>query len=97
MWLMFSEVFPLSIRGLGSSIAASFQWGLNMIIALTFLTLVQLLTPGITFLLFALLCAAGLLFVYYMVPETKGITLEEIEANLIAGKKSRDLGQNVNV
>lgn len=97
MWLMFSEIFPLSIRGLGSSIAASFQWGLNMIVALTFLTLVQLLTPAGTFLLFAAISVIGIFFVYYMVPETKGISLEEIEANLMAGKKSRDLGQNVNV
>jgi sugar porter (SP) family MFS transporter len=97
MWLMFSEIFPLSIRGLGSSIATSFQWGLNMIIALTFLTLVQILTPGGTFLLFAFLCILGILFVYYQVPETKGVSLEEIEANLLAGKKSRELGQNVNV
>lgn len=97
MWLMFSEIFPLSIRGLGSSIASSFQWGLNMIVALTFLTLVQLLTPGGAFLLFAAISVAGIFFVYYKVPETKGVSLEEIEANLMAGKKSRDLGQNINV
>lgn len=97
MWLMFSEVFPLSIRGLGASVAASFQWGLNMLVALTFLTLIQLLTPGGTFLLFAAISVAGIFFVYYTVPETKGISLEEIEANLVAGKKSRDLGQRIDI
>jgi MFS transporter, SP family, galactose:H+ symporter len=97
MWLMFSEVFPLKIRGLGASVAACFQWALNMLVALTFLTLVQLLTPGGTFLMFAFLSFSGILFVYYFVPETKGVTLEEIEENLVAGKKSRDLGQELEI
>lgn len=96
MWLMISEIFPLSIRGLGSSIATSFQWGLNMIVAFSFLSLVEALTPGGTFLLFAAISVLGILFVYYKVPETKGVSLEEIETNLMNGKKSRDLGQNIN-
>ncbi len=97
MWLMFSEIFPLSIRGFGAGIVASFQWGFNMLVTLTFLTLVKFLTPGGTFILFAIISFIGILFVYYMVPETKGLSLEEIEANLLEGKKSRDLGKTLDI
>jgi hypothetical protein len=52
----------------------------NLIVSLTFLTLVEKLGASSTFLLYAFASVASWLFAYYFVPETKGRTLEQIEA-----------------
>lgn len=93
MWLMIAEIFPLEIRGLGSSLAVSASWGFNMIVALTFLTLVKSFGAQGAFFLYAMLSVFGVVFVITMIPETKGTTLEKIENNLRAGVRARDLGQ----
>ena len=92
MWLIISEIFPLNIRGVGASLAISTSWGFNMLVALTFLTLIELLGPSYTFWLYAFLCILGGFFVYFIVPETKGCSLEHIEQNLRLGRPSRELG-----
>jgi len=94
MWLIIAEIYPLSIRGLGASIATATNWAANMIIAMTFLTLVEWLSTTGTFLLYFGFGIISLLFVYFLIPETKGIALEQIEKNLYAGVKSRDLGKH---
>lgn len=93
VWLVIAEIYPLEVRGLGSSIAASANWGFNMIVAVTFLSLIQKFGPSNTFFLYAFLCVMGLWFTYRYVPETKGVHLEEIEANLKSGVKGRHLGR----
>lgn len=93
MWVVIAEVFPLHIRGIGTSIGVSISWGFNMIVALTFLTLIQHLGASGTFLLYAIAALIGLFFVHAMVPETKDCTLEEIEDNLRHGLPARQLGQ----
>lgn len=92
MWLIISEIFPLNIRGVGASLAISASWGFNMLVALTFLTLIELIGPSHTFWLYAFLCILGWLFVYFIVPETRGCSLEHIEQNLRLGLPSRELG-----
>lgn len=92
VWLFISEIFPLRIRGLATSLAIAATWGINMIVALTFLTLINKFGASGTFLIYCLVCIAGWLFVYFMVPETKNISLEKIAMNLLAGKKGRELG-----
>lgn len=92
MWLVISEIFPLNIRGLGVSLAVSASWGFNMLVALTFLTLIDTFGGSGTFWIYAALCVVGWLFVYFAVPETKGCSLEQIEKNLHAGKPGRELG-----
>ena len=79
-WLMIAEIYPLKIRGLAEGMAATFNWGSNLLVSLTFLTLVEKLGASSTFLLYAFASVASWLFAYYLVPETKGRTLEEIEA-----------------
>ena len=79
-WLLIAEIYPLKIRGLAEGTAATFNWGSNLIVSLTFLTLVEKLGASSTFLLYAFASVASWLFAYYLVPETKGRTLEEIEA-----------------
>jgi hypothetical protein len=92
MWLVIAEIFPLQVRGLGSSIAISACWFFNGVVTFTFEYLIQAFGPGGTFFLYASLCLAGWVFVLRMIPETKGISLEMIENNLRAGKRSRFLG-----
>jgi sugar porter (SP) family MFS transporter len=79
-WLLIAEIYPLKIRGLAEGTAATFNWASNLIISLTFLTLVEKLGASSTFLLYALASVASWFFAYYFVPETKGRTLEQIEA-----------------
>lgn len=93
MWLMIAEIFPLRIRGFASSIAAATNWGANLIVAITFLSIVEWIGASGAFFLYAIMSAVTLAFIYFIVPETKGISLERIEENLFAGKRARDLGQ----
>jgi len=78
-WLLISEIYPLKIRGLAEGTAAGTNWAFNLLVSITFLTLVEMLGPSWTFWLYGVLAIAAWLFSYYLVPETKGRTLEEIE------------------
>lgn len=93
VWLMIAEIFPLKVRGLAASLSASVNWGTNMLVALTFLVLIQSLGAHGTFWLYSAMCVLCLIFIYFFVPETKDITLEQIEENLLAGKKCRNIGR----
>jgi len=79
-WLMIAEIYPLKIRSRAMSVAAAANWGSNFIVALTFLSLLDALGRPSTFWLYALVGVVALVFVVRLVPETKGKTLEEIEA-----------------
>jgi SP family galactose:H+ symporter-like MFS transporter len=81
-WLLISEIYPLKIRGLAEGTAAASNWAANLLVSLTFLTLVQALGPTRTFWLYALFGVGAWIFSYYLVPETKGRTLEQIERSL---------------
>jgi SP family galactose:H+ symporter-like MFS transporter len=92
-WLLISEIYPLKIRGLAMSIASIANWGSNLLVALTFLTLTQVLGRPGTFWLYGLAGIGAWLFAYFLAPETRGRTLEEIEAHWRAGKHPRAMGQ----
>jgi SP family galactose:H+ symporter-like MFS transporter len=92
-WLLISEIYPLKVRGLAMSIAGEANWGSNLIIAFTFLTLIQLLGRSGTFWLYASIGIGAWIFTYLLVPETKGRTLEEIEAHWRAGKHPREMSR----
>lgn len=79
-WLIISEVYPLGIRGRAMGIATFSNWLCNYFVSLTFLTLIQKLGTAGTFWMYAIICFLGLWFVIKLVPETKGKTLEEIQA-----------------
>lgn len=95
MWLMISEISPLRLRGLGSSLATCVNWASNWLVALTFLTLVDFISASGTFFVYFVISIIAIFFIYLKVPETKGVTLEQIERNLYAGKHSRQLGRKV--
>jgi sugar porter (SP) family MFS transporter len=79
-WVLMSEICPTRIRGRAMSIATLFLWCGTLTVTLTFLSLVELLTAPGAFLLYAVICVAATLFIWLGVPETKGRSLEEIEA-----------------
>jgi sugar porter (SP) family MFS transporter len=79
-WLLISEIFPMAIRARGMSIATIANWLANLVVALTFLDLADLLGHAGVFLLYAALTFGGLAFAYALVPETKGLSLEAVQA-----------------
>ena len=79
-WLVMSEIFPLRARGPASSIATLSNWLLVFIITNRFPSMQAGLTPQGTYWFFGGWCFLGFVFVYLLMPETKGKTLEEIEA-----------------
>ena len=85
-WLILSEIYPLRIRGRAMSVGTVANWGANLIVALSFLTLTQVLGKPVTFLLYGVVSIGAWLFAYFLVPETKGRSLEAIEAHWRAGK-----------
>jgi sugar porter (SP) family MFS transporter len=107
-WLIISEVFPLSVRGIGSSIGALSNWLFNAVVAFTFFKIVRILTlpgtdivqngtnlgnPAGAFFLYALVGIAGLIWGYFYIPETKNVTLEKIEEHWRHGKMPKELKQ----
>jgi SP family galactose:H+ symporter-like MFS transporter len=88
-WLVLSEIYPLRIRGRAMSVGTVANWSANLIVALSFLTLTQVLGTSGTFWLYALISVGAWLFAFFLVPETRGRTLEEIEAHWRTGKLPR--------
>ncbi len=93
MWLMIAEIYPLRVRGIGASFATCVNWASNLLVTATFLKLVQFMGAGGTFFTYMIFSILSIIFIYYLVPETKGVTLEEIEENLFSGKRWRKLGK----
>lgn len=90
-WLILSEIYPLRIRGRAMSVGTAANWSANLIVALSFLTLTEVLGKSATFWLYAAVTVGAWFFAYFLVPETKGKTLEQIEAHWRAGKHPRAL------
>lgn len=82
VWLMISEIYPLKVRGSAMSVATIALWLTNVVVAVTFLSMLQLLGNTFTFWMYALIGIAAWIFIYFLVPETKERSLEEIEADL---------------
>ncbi|GEC03968.1 major myo-inositol transporter IolT [Streptomyces spinoverrucosus] len=83
-WLMLSEIFPMRMRGFGMGVAAVVLWLTNFVIGLVFPSLVSGIGIAGTFFLFVAAGVLSLTFVKLYVPETKGRTLETLEAELRA-------------
>jgi sugar porter (SP) family MFS transporter len=92
LWLMVSEIFPLRVRGTAMSIAVFSCWFWNAVVSGTFLSLLNALGPSNTFLLFGAMCVLGLIVSYFILPETKGVSLEHIEENIRKGLPLKDIG-----
>lgn len=90
-WLLISEIYPLKIRSVAMSAVTVTNWGSNLVVAVTFLTLSGVLGRGGTFWLYGVVGIAAWVFVYRLVPETKGKSLEQIEAHWRGDKGPREL------
>lgn len=85
-WVLISEIFPNTIRSQAVAIAVAFQWIFNYLVSSTFPALYEF-SPGFAYGLYGVICVIAALFVWRMVPETKGLTLEQM-SNLWSRKKS---------
>ena len=88
-WLIGAEVYPASIRSLGMSLASVVNWSSNFVISLSFPHLTQALRQY-TFLPFAFVLAGAVLFIWGIVPETRGRSLEAIQRELGGGVGGED-------
>lgn len=86
IWVFISEVFPNHLRGAGQSFGSSTHWVLAAIIPSLVPFLFGTIGPGPVFAFFAFMMVLQLLFVYFIMPETKGISLEQLSQKL-SGKK----------
>jgi major inositol transporter-like SP family MFS transporter len=86
VWLLLSEMFPLAIRGFAMGIAVFALWTVNAAISFLFPIVVEALGSTGTFGLFVLVNVASLVFVAKCVPETKGHSLEQLEAQFRGGE-----------
>jgi MFS transporter, SP family, galactose:H+ symporter len=93
IWVLCSEIYPLSGRDLGVTFSTATNWIANAIVGQTFLSLLAGFGNGNTFLLYGGLNALFIVFFLMLVPETKGVSLEKIEANLLSGLPLRQIGQ----
>ena len=78
-WVLISEIFPNTIRGAAVAIAVACQWISNFIVSSTFVPLYTW-SPAFTYGMYALFCIIAAVFVWKLVPETKGKTLEDMTA-----------------
>jgi MFS family permease len=79
-WLLISEIFPPAMRGRGMAVATAANWLTNLIVAASFLSLLNLFGRPLIFFIYAMLTFAALLFSWRLVPETKGMNLDAIAA-----------------
>jgi MFS family permease len=79
MWVLFSEIFPNYIRGLAISFVGLINSAISFGVQLVFPWELATLGNSLTFMIYGIFAAAGLIFILLVVPETKGKSLEELE------------------
>jgi len=79
VWTIINEIYPSHMRGKGVAVATAANWFAAWLVSQFFLSLVGLISEAGTFWLFAGFCAVTYIFVSRAVPETKGMSLEEVE------------------
>lgn len=87
IWVFISEIFPNHLRNAGQSFGTSVHWVLAAIIPSFVPVLFGSIGAAVVFLIFALFMVLQLLFVHFMMPETRGITLEQLSKELIKKKE----------
>lgn len=85
IWVFISEIFPNEVRAAGQSLGSSTHWILAALIASVFPSLASTFGGGPIFAFFAAMMVLQLLFVWRMMPETKGASLEELEQRMVMG------------
>ncbi|KAF2108571.1 quinate permease [Lophiotrema nucula] len=105
-WTLVAEIFPLSIRAKGASFGASSNWLNNFAVAFFVPPMLEAWAWG-TYIFFAVFLAAGIVWVHFCLPETKGVTLEEMDRvfgsrtgeqdAIMLAEARRDIGLSMNL
>ncbi len=95
IWVLCSEIYPIKGREFGITVSTATNWICNTLIGATFLTMLHKWGPCNTYWTYGVANFAFLFILFYLVPETKGRSLEEIERNLKSGRKLREIGDPV--
>ena len=91
-WVYIGEVFPLNIRGLGTSLCSATNWLADMVVSLTFPSMLAAFDIANTFIIYGVICVICIIFTNKFFLETRGKSLEEIEASMramTAAKKNK--------
>ena len=83
IWVFISEIFPNAVRAKGQALGSSTHWVMATVIAFTFPYFAEHLGGGHTFAFFAVMMVLQLLFVWRFMPETKGMSLEQVDKTLV--------------
>lgn len=78
-WTVNSEIYPEAYRGMCGGMSATVNWVSNFIVAQSFLSIAEAAGTGATFLILAVVAVIAFIFVFVLLPETKGLTFEEVE------------------
>ncbi|XP_050274559.1 sugar transporter ERD6-like 5 isoform X3 [Quercus robur] len=79
-WIIMSEIFPITIKSSAGSLVTLVNWMSSGVVSYAFNYVLEWSSAG-TFFIFAVICGMGIIFIYKLIPETKGRTLEEIQAS----------------
>ncbi|XP_046993102.1 facilitated trehalose transporter Tret1-like [Schistocerca americana] len=93
-WMMMSELFAPTIKGVASSVACLLNWFLAFIVTKFFSDMKDAFGSDVTFFIFAAISTLGTVFVFFIVPETKGKSLEEVQ-RVLGGEATEDKRQQV--
>ncbi|HSP26351.1 MAG TPA: sugar porter family MFS transporter, partial [Saliniramus sp.] len=91
-YVLMSELFPSAVREKGIAVASATSWLFNALVAANFLSGIEAIGLSGVLLVFTLACMIALLIALRFVPETRGMSLEHIEANVVAGERLRWVG-----
>lgn len=86
-WVVNSEIYPADVRGLANGLAATVNWSANLLVSSTFLTYIDLVGTTLVFWTFAGVGVAAWLFVFFKLPETKGVPIEHIQQLFVSGDR----------
>jgi len=93
IWTLCSEVQPLKGRDFGIGCSTFTNWAANWVVGVSFLSLLNGVGNAGTFWLYAAFNVVFIAFTFWLVPETKGVTLEDIERKLMDGHRLREIGR----
>ena len=93
VWVVCSEIYPLAGRDVGVTLSTASNWICNAIVGATFLTMLNTFGNAATFWIFTGFNVLFFIVILLYTPETKGKSLEEIEENLMSGKRLRNIGK----
>ncbi|MBN3286959.1 GTR12 protein, partial [Polyodon spathula] len=82
VWLVLSEIFPLGVRGRAMSVVIAVSWVVNLLVSMTFLTVIEKIGLPYVLFIYAVMSCALLVFVFLFIPETKRQSLEQISKKL---------------